>query len=342
MKSFKQFITEGTATEIKELIFADSEYEYPIPFSQPMWERITNFKSEGYGMHVTDMEDVIKLAKIQGKKNQISTMTDMKDSESSFAQGGGILTEGGIFCVLKGTVVMNMGEDFSTQRDTQGRRWLMAGQLYQREWHDEVFEGWKDFVGEIDQMRQDGYKAIIEVQNDNPEMQKKFGVTLDNDAFADPEMYWRSDNIRDWSEISTYGTGKEKAGAIKWYMDGIEKILKNKKYLEQIQKMMRMGKGQEGKKQQQWDELVLSEIKILKVIYHPTKVHSKTGSFSGEVGNPDDLIANLKRSGYRGPVVKMGDKGGYLRDEMQQIKNLNGRIMLNRNPRNNFPTKYKV
>ena len=55
MKSFKQFITEGTATEIKELIFADSEYEYPIPFSQPMWERITNFKSEGYGMHVTDM-----------------------------------------------------------------------------------------------------------------------------------------------------------------------------------------------------------------------------------------------------------------------------------------------
>ena len=75
MKTFKKFITEGSATEIKELIFTDSEYEYPIPFSQPMWERITNFKSEGYGMHVTDMEDVIKLAKIQGKKNQISTMT---------------------------------------------------------------------------------------------------------------------------------------------------------------------------------------------------------------------------------------------------------------------------
>ena len=337
MKSFKQFITEGTASEIKELIFVDSEYEYPIPFSQPMWERITNFKSEGYGMHVTDMEDVIKLAKIQGKKNQISTMTDMRDSESSFAQGGGILTEGGIFCVLKGTIVMDMGEDFSTQRDGQGRRWLTSGQLYQRHWHDEVFEGWKDFVDEIGQMRQEGYKAIIEAQNDNPEMQKEYGVTSD-----DPKWYWRSDDIRDWSEISTYGTGKEKAGAIKWYMDGIEKILKNKKYLEQIQKMMRMGKGQEGKKQQQWDELVLSEIKILKVIFHPTKVHSKTGSFSGEVGNPDDLIANLKRSGYRGPVIKMGDKGGYLRDEMQQIKNLNGRIMLNRNPRNNFPTEYSL
>ena len=333
MKRFKNFITEGTATEIRDLIFTDSEYEYPIPFSQPMWERITNFKREGYGMHVTDMEDVINLARIQGRKNQISTMTDMRGSESSFAQGGGILTEGGIFCVLKGTVVMEMGEDFSTQRDGQGRRWLTSGQLYQRHWHNEVFEGWKDFVDEIGQMRQDGYNAIIEAQNDNPEMQKEYGVTSD-----DPKWYWRSDDIREWSEISTYGTGKEKAGAIKWYMDGIERILTNKRYLEQIQKMLRMGK--EDKNVENWDELVLSEIEILKVIYHPTKVHSKTGSFSGEVGNPDDLIANLRRYGFRGPVVKMGEKGGYLRDEMQQIKNLNGRIMLNRNPRNNFPTEY--
>ena len=103
-----------------------------------------------------------------------------------------------------------------------------------------------------------------------------------------------------------------------------------------------MGKGRQGNKQQEWDELVLSEIKIIKVIFHPTKVHSKKGPFSGEVGNPDDLIANLKKSGYRGPVVKMGDKGGFLRDEMQQIKQLNGRILLNKTMGKNFPTKYKV
>ena len=335
MKRFKQFLTEGTASEIKELIFADSEYEYPIPFSQPMWERITNFKIEGYGMHVTDMEDVIKLAKIQGKKNQISTMTDMRGSEGSFAQGGGILTEGGVFCVLKGTVVMEMGEDFSTQRDTQGRRWLTSGQLYQRHWHDEVFEGWKDFVDEIKQMRQEGYKAIIEAQNDNPEMQKKYGVTVPD--YDTPEEYWRSDNIRDWMEISEYGTGKEKAGAIKWYMDGIEEILKNKKHLEQIQKMLTMGKRSGD--QTEWDELVLSEIKILKVIYHPSKVYTR-GTMAA--GDATQLIANLKKSGYRGPVIKMGDKGGFLRDEMQQIKNLNGRIVLNAKMGKNFPTKYKV
>ena len=337
MKTFRQFITEGTATEIKELIFTDDQYEYPIPFSQPMWERITNAKRDGYGMHVTDQEDVVGLARMQGKKNQISTMTDMRGSEGSFAQGGGILTEGGIYCVLKGTVVMEMGEDFATARDTQGRRWLRTGQLYQRHWHSEVFEGWMDFVNDIQQMRQEGYKAIIEAQNDNPEIQKKYGVTVPD--YDTPDMYWRSDNIRDWSEISEYGTGKEKAGAIKWYMDGIEKILKNKKYLEQIEKMLRMGKGRQGKNQQEWDELVLSEIKILKVIYHPSKVYTRGSMASGDA---TQLIANLKKSGYRGPVVKMGDKGGFLRDEMHQIKNLNGRIVLNAKMGKNFPTKYKV
>ena len=335
MKTFRQFITEGTATEIKELIFTDDHYEYPIPFSQPMWERITNTKRDGYGMHVTDQEDVVGLARMQGKKNQISTMTDMRGSEGSFAQGGGILTEGGIYCVLKGTVVMEMGEDFATARDTQGRRWLRTGQLYQRHWHSEVFEGWMDFVNDIQQMRQEGYKAIIEAQNDNPEIQKKYGVTVPD--YDTPEEYWRSDDIRDWMEISEYGTGKEKAGAIKWYMDGIEEILKNKKHLEQIQKMLTMVKRSGD--QTEGDELVLSEIKILKVIYHPSKVYTR-GTMT--TGDATQLITNLKKSGYRGPVVKMGDKGGFLRDEMQQIKNLNGRIVLNAKMGKNFPTKYKV
>tara|TARA_Y100000034_G_scaffold99480_1_gene122201 strand:+ start:492 stop:1502 length:1011 start_codon:yes stop_codon:yes gene_type:complete len=336
VKTFRQFITEGTATEIKELIFTDDQYEYPIPFSQPMWERITNAKREGYGMHVTDQEDVVGLAKMQGKKNQISTMTDMRGSESSFVQGGGILTEGGIYCVLKGTVVMEMGEDFATVRDTQGRRWLRTGQLYQRHWHSEVFEGWMDFVNDIQQMRQKGYEQIIQAQNQNPELQKHYGVTVPD--YDTPEEYWRSDNIQSWTEISDYGTGKEKAGAIKWYMDGIEEILKNKKHLEQIQKMLTMGKRSGD--QMEWDELVLSEIKILKVIYHPSKVYSKSVSHLDY--DAKDLISSLKKSGYKGPIVKMGDKGGFLRDEMQQIKNLNGRIVLNAKMGKNFPTKYKV
>ena len=100
-----------------------------------------------------------------------------------------------------------------------------------------------------------------------------------------------------------------------------------------------MGKGRQGKNQQEWDELVLSEIKILKVIYHPSKVYTRGSMASGDA---TQLIANLKKSGYRGPVVKMGDKGGFLRDEMQQIKNLNGRIVLNAKMGKNFPTKYKV
>ena len=91
MKTFRQFITEGSAYDGKELIFADHHSDYPIPFAQPMWERITNVKRWGYGMHVTDWEDSLKVIKMQGKKNQISTMTNMRKDIDAFVKGGGIL-----------------------------------------------------------------------------------------------------------------------------------------------------------------------------------------------------------------------------------------------------------
>ena len=333
MKTFRQFITEGTATEIKELIFTDDNYEYPIPFSQPMWERITSVKRWGYGMHVTDQEDVVKVVRMQGKKNQLSTMTKMRNEIDSFLKGGGILTEGGVFCTLKGTVVQEMGEDFATSRDTQGRRWLQAGKLYQRYWHGETFDGWGSFVNEIQQMRQKGHEQIIQAQNQNPKLQKKYGVKAPD--YDTPEEYWRSDDINSWTDIGEYGTGKEKAAAIKWYMDGVEKILKQKKYLEQMQKMLLMGKNSgdiEG-----WDEWILSEFEIMKIIYHPSKVYSK-GNLA--LGDASQLIANVKRAGYKGPIVEL-THGDVLREEMLKIHNLNGRIFLNaKKAKFNFPTDY--
>jgi hypothetical protein len=299
-----------------------------------MWERITSVKRWGYGMHVTDQDDVIGVAKMQGKKNQLSTMTKMRGQMDSFLKGGGILTEGGVFCTLKGTVVQEMGEDFATSRDTQGRRWLQAGKLYQRYWHSETFDDWIGFVNEIQQMRQEGHINIIQAQNKNPRLQKKYGVKVPD--YDTPEEYWRSDDIQSWTEIGDSGTGKEKAAAIKWYMDGIEKILKNKKYLEQIQKMLMLGKNSsdiDG-----WDEWLLSEFEIMKIIYHPSKVYSRFGD--GSLGDASELIANLKGAGYKGPIVEM-TQADILREEMLKIHNLNSRILLNtKKAKFNFPTDY--
>ena len=332
MKSFRQFITEGTAYEIKELIFSDNQYDYVIPFSQPMWERIVSVKRWGYGMHITDQEDVVKVVKMQGRKKQISTMTNMRGDADKFLAGGGILTEGGVFCTLKGTVIQEMGEDFATQRDQQGRRYVTAGQLYERYWGGDKFEGWMDFVNDIQQMRQEGHQKIIQAQNKNPRLQKKYGVKAPD--YDTPEEYWRSDDISTWVDIAEYGTGKEKAAAIKWYMDGIEKILKKKNYVEQIQKMFMQGKYES---LDIWDEWILSEFEIMKIIYHPSKVYTK-GNVA--LGDATQLIANVKKAGYKGPIVEL-THGDVLREEMLKIHNLNGRILLNaKKAKFNFPTDY--
>jgi len=235
-----------------------------------------------------------------------------------------------VFCTLKGTVVQEMGEDFATSRDTQGRRWLQAGKLYQRYWHGEMFDGWMDFVNDIQQMRQKGHEQIIQAQNQNPKLQKKYGVKVPD--YDTPEEYWRSDDIWSWVDISEHGTGKEKAAAIKWYMDGVEKILKQKKYLEQIQKMLLMGKNNSDA--QGWDEWLLSEFEIMKIIYHPKKV------YTNREYDATQLKADLKKAGYKGPIVEM-THGDVLREEMLKIHNLNGRIFLNaKKAKFNFPTDY--
>ncbi len=329
MKTFRQFITEGSAYDVKELIFADHHSDYPIPFAQPMWERITNVKRWGYGMHVTDWEDSLKVIKMQGKKNQISTMTNMRKDIDAFVKGGGILTEGGVYCTLKGTVIQEMGEDFATQRDRQGRRYLTTGQLHERHWGGGKFEGWMDFVNEITEMREEGYAKIIKAQDQNPRLQKKYGVKVPD--YNTPEEYWRSDDVWNWVAIGEDGTGKEKAGAIKWYMDGIEKILKQKKYLEQIQKMFLQGKNQD---LEVWDEWILSEFEIMKIIYNPDKlIHQGNGKV-------ETFLDEIKNSGYKGLLVEQ-TYGDILRDEMLKIHNLNGRILLNiKKAKFNFPTDY--
>ena len=70
MKTFKQFLIEGSTTELSELILKGA-----IPFSEKMWNRITGKTSTTmYGMHVTDWEGVSDIIKkvIGRKKSPVS------------------------------------------------------------------------------------------------------------------------------------------------------------------------------------------------------------------------------------------------------------------------------
>ena len=126
MKSFKQYLTEGSDTPVNEIIFESDDADVLIPLSQTIWERLTGEKKDKYAVHITDLEGLDSLKRISGSKKGIPSMTDTSDKViNSFVQTQwGVLTEGGFWVVLKGKPVVELGMDYGTWRDTQGRRWV--------------------------------------------------------------------------------------------------------------------------------------------------------------------------------------------------------------------------
>ena len=97
MKSFKQYLTEGSDTPVNEIIFESDDADVLIPLSQTIWERLTGEKKDKYAVHITDLEGLDSLKRISGSKKGIPSMTDTSDKViNSFVQTQwGVLTEGG-------------------------------------------------------------------------------------------------------------------------------------------------------------------------------------------------------------------------------------------------------
>ena len=55
MKSFKQYLTEGSDTPVNEIIFESDDADVLIPLSQTIWERLTGEKKDKYAVHITDL-----------------------------------------------------------------------------------------------------------------------------------------------------------------------------------------------------------------------------------------------------------------------------------------------
>ena len=217
MKGFKQYLTEGSDTSINEIIFESEDADVIIPLSQTIWERLTGKKGQKYAVHITDGEGLNDLKRISGSKKGLPTMTDLPDNEiKKFIDTQyGVLTEGGVWVVLKGTPVVEFAMDYGTWRDTQGRRWVDVTYKMDRDADLEhnMVEGFR-------QLREDIYSAVIEAQDDNPELQKEMG-SFDPE---DPDR-WRSDNVWNFNHIggtNNDGTPKEKALSLKMFIDGEE------------------------------------------------------------------------------------------------------------------------
>ena len=257
MKGFKQYLTEGSDTSINEIIFESEDADVIIPLSQTIWERLTGKKGQKYAVHITDGEGLNDLKRISGSKKGLPTMTDLPDNEiKKFIDTQyGVLTEGGVWVVLKGTPVVEFAMDYGTWRDTQGRRWVDVTYKMDRDADLEhnMVEGFR-------QLREDIYSAVIEAQDDNPELQKEMG-SFDPE---DPDR-WRSDNVWNFNHIggtNNAGTPKEKALALKMFIDGAEELVKQN--LTDLMKVL--STPNEMRFHADWDEIILTKFKIDRMV----------------------------------------------------------------------------
>ena len=257
MKRFKQYLIEASATTINELIFESSDADIIIPLSQTIWERLTGKKGQKYAIHITSLDGLEDIKRISGSRKGLPTMTDLDDKEirKFIETEWGVLTSGGVWVVLKGTPVIEFGMDYGTWRDKQGRRWVDVTFKLDRDADLEhnMTEGFR-------QLRELIYETVIQAQDDNPELQKEMG-SFDPE---DPDR-WRSDNVWNFNHIggtNNAGTPKEKALALKMFIDGAEELVKQN--LTDLMKVL--STPNEMRFHADWDEIILTKFKIDRMV----------------------------------------------------------------------------
>ena len=302
MKSFKQYLTEGSDTHVNEIIFESDDADVLIPLSQTIWERLTGEKKDKYAVHITDLEGLDSLKRISGSKKGIPSMTDTSDKViNSFVQTQwGVLTEGGFWVVLKGKPVVELGMDYGTWRDTQGRRWVDITFKMDRfgDLQHNMITGFRD-------LREKIYADVIEAQDDNPELQKKMG-SFDPE---DPDR-WRSDNVWNFNHIggaNNAGTPKEKALAIKMFIDGAEKLVKEN--LRDIQIMITHPSSM--RYHADWDEIIMTKFKIDRIVIEKRQIDRmvdtdvnkiarkyRAAVFVADGSNNDAIVSVIKKQAF--------------------------------------------
>ena len=302
MKSFKQYLTEGSDTPVNEIIFESDDADVLIPLSQTIWERLTGEKKDKYAVHITDLEGLDSLKRISGSKKGIPSMTDTSDKViDSFVQTQwGVLTEGGFWVVLKGKPVVELGMDYGTWRDTQGRRWVDITFKMDRfgDLQHIMITGFRD-------LREKIYADVNEAQDDNPELQKKMG-SFDPE---DPDR-WRSDNVWNFNHIggaNNAGTPKEKALAIKMFIDGAEKLVKEN--LRDIQIMITTPSSM--RYHADWDEIIMTKFKIDRIVIEKRQIDRmvdtdvnkiarkyRAAVFVADGSNNDAIVSVIKKQAF--------------------------------------------
>tara|TARA_Y100000385_G_scaffold268582_1_gene305765 strand:- start:359 stop:1075 length:717 start_codon:yes stop_codon:yes gene_type:complete len=185
--------------------------------------------------HVLGEDDIGNLIKLQGKKKSIAAFYRMEaDSlEDGVQSGGAIVAE------LEGKVLFSGEEDVMSKPDKTGRRWIAFDVATGENKGEQPIHA---------QIKKDFEKMISDI--------------LKKEKVKHPSNI--DGTLQAWSNYGNNSDGKTKARLIKGYFDGLESILKNKKYQDAISKnfygYMKDKSGDMGS----WDEQIVNEISIKK------------------------------------------------------------------------------
>jgi len=290
MKTFKGYLTNSQAQLLPEAAPKWTEslstmlFDLPregfkdlkIPLSPAIFKRIWPESVRSRVFHLTDLDGVGKLKKMQGKKKSISAFYNIED----YILAGGIKTDGGYVVELEGDVLAAAPDDVSSQPDKTGRRWITFSSLMNPSTASDPGLGGRSKLKRIEK---DLENLLIDILAKNDLGPYKKGLTT------------RELN-RGWSYLGKSTGGKEKSIIIKDYIDGMEKIMK--KYSKPLKSVFtdyafdkELVPDPDSGEKAMWDEIVVNNFKIKKI--HVTEEFGEDWQEDDDIeGFPFELYPN--------------------------------------------------
>ena len=302
MKSFKYFIKEATGQKwqqsLSSLIFDTGREEnfyldVPIPLSSAIFKRVWPDDIRTTVFHLTDVDGLDKLVKLQGKKKSISAFTSM----DRYYYSRGVQTAGGIIAEIDGNVLIAAPTDIMSRPDNTGRRWTAFRAISGRE-----------KFGRIDDL------TIKSIGKDVEKLFKQLITTYYPDKL---QPYSKKLANTQWQYIGAHPLS-DKRKIIADYIDGMEKIIK--KHSAKLRGVFTRYLDRR-RTDDAWDEIIVNDIKI-------KQVHILTDDWAGRedesmLNRLDNKLKKLKIPAVmrysdlnlQDYIMKMADKESGREDE---------------------------
>ena len=275
MITFKQYLREFRGgSSLSDMLFLPSIKSYnrlKIPISSSMYKRIWPETLRATVFHTTNEDGFKTMAKLQGKKKQISAFFSM---QSKYMEVG-IATQGGDRSVLEmdADVILSAKGDVMTEVDRSGRRYTTISDLQETS----RFTDFKKVEKDLESMFTKLVNKYLE--------RDKFQSSLDEFGL--------------WHLAKRKVDSKTMRLIIKDYIDGMEKVIK--KNIDTFSSAM-LSYAKKRETDYSWDEQVVNNFKVKTAHFFKLKL-DKDGENS-LIPIQNEMMEFAKSKGWK---VKMWD-----------------------------------